>query len=740
MNPLHQEPVENLEHQQLPKVRHELQVFPQIYNHQPFWVIKDPVTLRYYRFNREEYFVIEQLRQGVTLEELKDAHRREFRTDCLNNQDIAAFVRTLISKGLINSRRPDRDDMLYQRHHKRWRTKLMSQMTSIMFFKIPLFDPDKILTAIHKRAAFVWSWPFFLIYLVLLGVGAGLIVHRWEDFSEMYSHHFFTIYNLPILMLTIWIVKAFHEFGHGLTCKNYGGEVHEMGWLFMVFMPFFYCNVTDSWTFPSKRHRVLVTSGGIMTELIFAGLAALGWYFTSPPSFFNAFCFNIVIACSFSTIVFNANPLLKYDGYYILMDLIEVPNLRQRSSTFMQNLFVRYILGGQPLEADEENRFRWMFPFYSIAAFVYRWFIMIYILFVVYHMLERIHLAWVGQLLAVFSIGTMMLFPLINSGRSLAANRVAMGISSSRLLLWLALLVVGAAVVLFYPMQQSVMLNFILEPASIQWVRPGVDGELVWQDAVAEGAALRVENGEAPLLAVLENPDLRLELTRIEKQIEQIKIEFYYAQSLGLTTQAEQLRDRHQSFLREQERLQSQVNQLEVRLAFSGEILSTRQELRVNDGRYVPRGTPVLLLAGQRELTAKVWVTEKTFARIFKSRETHTRSAELMLYAFAAQTFDGEIREVPNLQPEESMGEFGEKLALSQKVGGEVLTEYDPVAKRERPQEPVYEVTIHLDQEALPPFALPYMSGRVRIDCGKSTLFQWGRDSVLRLISPEVRL
>ena len=173
----------------------------------------------------------------------------------------------------------------------------------------------------------------------MLCLAAVLVVRRWNDFSAMFQSYFFTVRNIPLLFLTIWLIKALHEFGHAFTCKNYGGEIHEMGWLFLVFTPFFYCNVTDSWTFPDKRHRLLVTAGGIMTELVFASLAAILWYFTDVPSFVHALSFNIIIACSFGTILFNANPLLKYDGYYILMDLIEVPNLRQRSSDFIRNFF-----------------------------------------------------------------------------------------------------------------------------------------------------------------------------------------------------------------------------------------------------------------------------------------------------------------------------------------------------------------------------------------------------------------
>ncbi|MBN1765134.1 MAG: hypothetical protein JW860_07745 [Sedimentisphaerales bacterium] len=721
---------------QLPRLRPELVSFAQIYDGQPYWVYKDPLSLRYYRFNREEHFIIEQLHKGVTLDELKEAHHRQFSSMELSNREIGVFISSLISKNLLIMTQPHRDELMFDMAKKRRRAKFFGQITNFLFIKIPLWDPDKFFDRIMPYIRFIWSRTFFLLYLLLLAVAFGLLIARWSDVSAMYRNSFYTIYNLPILFLAFWLVKALHEFGHGLTCKNYGGEVHELGLLLLVFMPLLYCNITDSWTFASKAQRLLVTAGGILSELMVAALATVVWYFTDQPGFIHAFAFNTIFICSISTILFNANPLLRFDGYYIMMDLIEVPNLRQRAGVMMRNLFIRFILGGQTSELPEEHRFRCIFPFYAVSSFLYRWFIVFAITFTVYRILKGIHLEFFGRFFMIISISTMLFYPLARSGTMIAGQRRELGITNVRLVLILVVCGLVTGGILFWPLQQHVTLNFILEPTRTQWLRSGVEGIVRWQDNVKEGAWLNQDE----CIATLENYELGSKAVAIRTSIEQLEMDIDQFQQLNNDVQAGQSRQRLESLIQEEQRIQEFVDAQQVKVPFESEIITLQDEIREMGGKYVPRSAPMLLLADTREMAARVWVTEKNYARVFKSDDHLGQEARLMLYAFGSKKFKGRITGI-NSRPEDSMGLFGEKLALSNKVGGEVLTEYDPVAEQEKPIETVYEVTIELDKDTLADLPVrPYMSGRVRIDCGDYTLFRWGYDSLLRFISPEVRL
>ncbi len=724
------------EDQPLPRLRQELQVTRQVFDGQPYWVYKDPVSLKYYRFNNEEHFILEQLRAGATLDDLKRKHQQAFRGESLTNRDVAQFISELMSKNMLYLTQPNRDELLYNASHKKWKKKLFSQLSNFMFLKVPLCDPDRVFDKIIGRIRFVWSRWFLLIYLATILMALVLIVRRWHDFSSMFHGNFFTLYNVPVLILVYWLVKAWHELGHGLTCKNYGGEVHEMGFLLLVFAPFLYCNVTDSWTFTDKAHRLLVTSAGILAELMLAALATVVWYYTEQPAFIHAFAFNIIVVCSISTVMFNANPLLRYDGYYIMMDLIEVPNLRQRASDYMKNIFVQHILGGHTDQPLEGHKFHFIFPFYAIAAFLYRWFIVAIIVFFLYKIFEKIHLRYIGGLLVVFSAATMLIMPLVKTGSMLTKQRQSMGISSTRLIIVLSVIVGLFMVILFWPLQQHVTLNFILEPAHISWLRSRVDGTLHWSPAAQEG--LSIKNNHT-LLAHLENIDLDYRKVKLQSEIADLKLDIDQWKARQDMQTVKQKQERLATLQAEQKRLANQIKNLKIYAPFPGEIISLQEDLKQLQDRYIPQGTALMMYADPRVLQAKVWVPEGTLARIFHKPSQLGQKAEFMLYAFSNTKFYGHIISLSNHR-QENMGEFGEKMALSNKVGGEVLTEYDPQTHQEKPTEAVYEVTLNLNKKTIPKAALPYMSGRVRIDCGKFTLWRWTMDSLLRFISPDVRL
>ena len=122
-------------------------------------------------------------------------------------------------------------------------------------------------------------------------------------------------------------MKVIHEFGHGLSCKTFGGEVHEMGVLLLCFSPCLYCNVSDAWTLPSKWHRIIISFAGIYVELMIAAAATFVWWNSPSATFAQHLCLSLMVVCSVSTVVFNGNPLMRYDGYYVLADWLEIPNL-----------------------------------------------------------------------------------------------------------------------------------------------------------------------------------------------------------------------------------------------------------------------------------------------------------------------------------------------------------------------------------------------------------------------------
>ena len=164
------------------------------------------------------------------------------------------------------------------------------------------------------------------------------------------------------------MTKILHEFGHGLSCKHFGGECHEIGVMFLVLTPCLYCNVSDSWMLPNRWHRAAIGAAGMYVELVLASICTFIWWFTEPGPL-NYICLNVMFISSVSTVMFNANPLLRYDGYYILSDILEIPNLRQKASTILNRKLGKWCLGlEEPEDPFLPKRKQWLFATYTVAV------------------------------------------------------------------------------------------------------------------------------------------------------------------------------------------------------------------------------------------------------------------------------------------------------------------------------------------------------------------------------------
>ena len=177
-------------------------------------------------------------------------------------------------------------------------------------------------------------------------LAVSLVVSQWKTFYDKLPdfQSFFNWWTIMSFWVCLAVVKIIHEFGHGLTAKHFGGEVHEMGILFLVLTPALYCDVTDSWLLPNKWKRIWISAAGIYVECFLASIATFVWWY-STPGLLNSLAMATMFICSVNTIMFNANPLLRYDGYYVMADWLEIPNLRIKSTQFFAYLFQEKVLG-----------------------------------------------------------------------------------------------------------------------------------------------------------------------------------------------------------------------------------------------------------------------------------------------------------------------------------------------------------------------------------------------------------
>ena len=499
------------------KMRADLTARRHRYQGRSYWVVKEPVGLRYFRFQEEEFAVLNMLRGNTSLADVKERFEKDFAPHKITFQDLQQFVGTLHRSGLVVSDSPGQGQQLKKRADERYRKELFAKFSNLLALRFKGIDPEWILNAIYPftRWLFLPITAFLfgmlgLSALLLIGVHFDVFRSRLPAFNE-----FFGPGNWWMLILVLGVTKIMHEFGHGLLCKHFGGECHEMGVMFLVLTPCLYCNVSDSWMLPSKWQRAAIGAGGIYVELILASIATFVWWF-SEPGLLNHLALRVMFICSISTVLFNGNPLLRFDGYYILSDLVEIPNLRQKATKILQQYASKYCLGIElPEDPFLPQQNQAMFAMYTIAATAYRWFVFFSILFFLNKVFEPYGLKVIGQIIALTGVFGLVVFPMWQMGKFLHLPGRMDQLKFKNLYATLAVLVATILGILFIPLPRYVHCPVLVQPKDAASVYVETPGKLV-ELPIQLGQA--VTQGE--LLARLENLDLEKDLSALESDQE----------------------------------------------------------------------------------------------------------------------------------------------------------------------------------------------------------------------------
>ncbi|HND54119.1 MAG TPA: hemolysin D, partial [Pirellulaceae bacterium] len=365
------------------RMRPDLSARQHRYHGRTYWVIKEPVGLNYFRFHEEEYAILQMLDGETSLEQIKERFEDEFTPQKITYPDLQQFIGMLHRSGLVISDSSGQGRQLMKRGDQKRRQEWMNKFANMFALRFRGIDPENLLNWLYPRTAWFFSWWFFAIWCFLGLSALSLVAVEFDIFRARLPafHEFFAAKNWIFLGITMAVVKVLHEFGHGLSCKHFGGECHEMGFMLLVFTPALYCNVSDSWMLPNKYARAAIGAAGMYVEVFLASIATFLWWF-SEPGLLNHICLSVMFICSVSTVVFNGNPLLRFDGYYILMDLAEIPNLRQKSTEVVRRFMIEACLGlEQPESPFLPQRNRLLFGLFTIAAVIYRWLVMFSILY-----------------------------------------------------------------------------------------------------------------------------------------------------------------------------------------------------------------------------------------------------------------------------------------------------------------------------------------------------------------------
>lgn len=343
-----------------PKLRTDLTVSHQLAAGEARCVIKDPRSGKFFRFGELEQFIAEQLDGETSLDVVRQ--RTEARFDASLPADVlAAFVKKLEKSGLLEGLDGAEDGSA--RSHRRMRG-------SLLYLRYRLFDPDRLFDRLVQRAwvRFCYTPQFLVLSAALIFFATCLTVIGWSDIRADLSR-LYRLSSIPLFLLVSFGLAAAHEFAHGLTCKRFRGEVHELGFLLIYFTPSFYTNVSDAWLFPEKAKRLLVGFAGPYFELFLWSLATLAWRVTDVDTRINYVALLVMTLSGIKTL-FNLNPFIKLDGYYLLSDYLELPNLRKRSFRYVGGLVKRVVGVGQRIVTDPSPRERRIYLAYGLMGSV----------------------------------------------------------------------------------------------------------------------------------------------------------------------------------------------------------------------------------------------------------------------------------------------------------------------------------------------------------------------------------
>jgi putative peptide zinc metalloprotease protein len=512
----------------------------QVYQGREYWVVKDPISLKYYRFEEEEFAILQMLDGKLSADQIKRKFDYKYAPQKLTLQELYQFVGMLYRSSLLVSDSPGQGVELKKRRDKNKAQELKGTLQNVLAVKFRGFDPNTILNRLDRCFGWFFSWPAFFCVLLVAISALGLLTTHFEVFQAKLPkfQEFFASSNWFWLFLVMGVTKVIHEFGHGMACKRFGGECHEMGVMLLVMTPCLYCNVSDSWMLPSKWKRAFIAAAGMYFELIIASVAVFVWWY-SQPGLINQLALNTVFVCSVSTLLFNANPLLRYDGYYILSDLMEVPNLRQKASTVLSRTASNWCLGIKSrVDPFLPTRKKWLFIVYSISAVIYRWFITIMIFWFLYQLLEPYGLKIIGQLIALTAIWGLLGMPLIKLYKFFTVPGRMQSVKTSRVVISSIVIGVCLFAVMLIPLPHYVRCSFYVQPSEVQNVFVETPGVLTQIHAFPN---TMVRKGQ-PIVS-LDNEELDYQLITMEREAWDAEVSYQTAQKaakLDSTLKAEE--------------------------------------------------------------------------------------------------------------------------------------------------------------------------------------------------------
>lgn len=593
-----------------PRLRPTAQISRQYYRGERWYVVRDPAGNQFHRLSDPAYRFVGLLDGSRTVGEAWDLVGGQLADDAPTQPEVLQILSQLYAANLVETDVTPDSAVILKRQTMHFKRKMKQRLMNLLFPRVPLWDPDVFIKGWMPVIRVMISWLGAFIWLGVVGAACVMLAPHWEALFGQTQNLFQNIdpNSAWLLWVTFIVIKFIHEMGHAFSCRRFGGEVHEVGIMFLVLVPTPYVDASSAWAFPNKWKRIFVGAGGMIFELFVAAICAFIWLGTKDAGgLINQLAYNTMLIASVSTILFNANPLLRYDGYYILSDYWEIPNLQRKSSEYTLGLIKRHIFRvkqQQPLPTPMQRAQLFV---YAITSSCYRVFISLAIAYMLFYALPQ-EIRIVGLLMGAGSLIMFLFVPLFKGLKYLSTDPE---LHRKRARAWAFSGAVAAAVVVAIG-----VINFPVTVRAEGMIEAGMRSK-VFIETPGFVEEIKVRDGDwveaGQVILVLANRQEATELARQQDDLALTELQILDARSSDPAAYKVYL-ERKKRLTTIYEQQKDRVDRLIIRAPISGKVVAP--EISNLHGAYLPPSQEVAQIAQEGELEAFVLIENSERQRL----------------------------------------------------------------------------------------------------------------------------
>jgi len=633
-----------------PKFRTSLRVSEQVFGGETSYMMKVPETSAYYRIMPYEYEMLLLFDGTHTAAEVAQEVSERYPASPFTEQQVLEFIDSWDSNVWERSL-GERNLAVLEKIRQERKGRL--ERSSVCYFVVTSWESDRFLTRLYPYFRWCFSPGFVVFCLALFAMMAGLIATDYArieaDTLNFYKSVYDSLYNFWVFWVLMFFVVGLHELGHGLTCKHFGGEVPHMGVFLVYFNPAFFTDTSDVVLFDKTSKRQWTTLAGLWVEMIVCSFATFAWYFSRPGSLLNTIGYQVLLFTGISALFFNLNPLIKFDGYYVLSDFLEIERLSERSYEYLWAWVRKYILR-HPVELPPASRRqRRIFLIYSAASLLYRVFVIWIVLLLARGFFVK-RLGTVAGYALTFGLVYLILrkrirktVPFLRAeARSLKERLMKWKMSRER---WVGVAVLAAILIVpFSP--DKVSTEFVLEPGERAYVRAPVPG-LISQVTVHEGDW--VEAGA--VLGVLHNPNQEARTAILAQRLEESEHSLLAAQARNDVAEIAKSRQEVRRVEAALADARAKLAGLTLRSPVAGVVTTPQIDQKI--GSYIVEGNEFAVVSGRRKMKARVLVQDLDF------EDVHLGTlVKLKVRANPFHTYSGYVQQImPATAPDQPVAD-----------------------------------------------------------------------------------